>query len=161
MANTHAPMTTTHLAGLTRRRLLKTGIALSAATVTGAKADLTIGGQVISQPSQRYGSNNDADNMAFGEPSATPMTPQWDFATIKANCEALKGRGVHLHLVAPSGFGSDEQRNLLAIHRLTQAGFYIDNPEVIGRRYLRFAGSDSERLGDITALLNRPVHELP
>ncbi|MBR7514009.1 LD-carboxypeptidase, partial [Mycobacterium tuberculosis] len=55
----------------------------------------------------------------------------------------------------------DEQRNLLAIHRLTQAGFYVDNPEVISRRYLRFAGSDSERLGDITALLNRPVHGLP
>ena len=174
MANTHAPMTTTHLAGLTRRRLLKTGIALSAATVTGAKADLTIGGQVISQPSQRYGSNNDPNNMAFGEPNAmpngntpietmpiNPQWPQWDFATIKANCEALKGRGVHLHLVAPSGFGSDEQRNLLAIHRLTQAGFYIDNPEVISRRYLRFAGSDSERLGDITVLLNRPVHQLP
>ena len=153
MANSHAPMTTTHLAGLTRRRLLKTGIALSAATVTGAKADLTIGGQVISQPSQRYGSNNDADNLIFGEPNAMPngntpmqtmpINPQWDFATIKANCEALKGRGVHLHLVAPSGFGSDEQRNLLAIHRLTQAGFYIDNPEVISRRYLRFAGSDS------------------
>lgn len=70
MANTHA-----HMTGLTRRRLLKTGIALSAATVTGAKADLTIGGQVISQPSQRYGSDNDADNMAFGEPNATPMTP--------------------------------------------------------------------------------------
>ena len=102
MANTHARMTTTHLAGLTRRRLLKTGIALSAATVTGAKADLTIGGQVISQPSQRYGSNNDADNLTFVEPSTTPMLPQWDFATIKANCEALKGRGVHLHLVAPS-----------------------------------------------------------
>ncbi|MDT0478397.1 LD-carboxypeptidase, partial [Streptomyces sp. DSM 41014] len=66
-----------------------------------------------------------------------------------------------LHLVAPSGFGSDEQRNLLAIHRLTQAGFYIDNPEVISRRYLRFAGSDSERLGDITALLNQPLHQLP
>ena len=115
MANTHAPMTTTHLAGLTRRRLLKTGIALSAATVTGAKADLTIGGQVISQPSQRYGSNNDADNMAFGEPSAMPNSntpletmptnPQWAFATIKANCAAPKWRGANLHLVAPSGFG--------------------------------------------------------
>ena len=127
MVTTHAPITTTHVARLTRCRLLKTRTALSAATVTGAKADLTIGGQVISQPSQRYGSNNDADNMAFGEPSAmpnsntpmetvpinpqSPQSPQWDFATIKANCEALKGRGVHLHLVAPSGFGSDDQRN--------------------------------------------------
>ena len=32
---------------------------------------------------------------------------------------------------------------------------------MISRRYLRFAGSDSERLGDITVLLNRPVHQLP
>lgn len=156
---------------LSRRRLLKTGVALSAASVVGAKAELRIDGQLISQPAltsptQPSSAINDTDSMSLGEagsPSTegAPTTPVFDFATIKANCNAIKDRGVPVHLVAPSGFGSDEQRNLLAIHRLTQAGFYIDNPEVISRRYLRFAGSDSDRLGDITALLDKPVSQLP
>lgn len=150
---------------VTRRRLLKTGVALSAASVVGAIAELSIDGQVISQPAFTSQAS-DTDSITLGESGnlsteSLPTTPVFDFATIKANCEAIKPRGVPVHLVAPSGFGSDEQRNLLAIHRLTQAGFYIDNPEVISRRYLRFAGSDSERLGDITALLDKPVSQLP
>ncbi|MFW2176812.1 MULTISPECIES: LD-carboxypeptidase [unclassified Moraxella] len=148
---------------LSRRGLLKSSLALTALATLNSRADLSIGGQTISQPPMTTGDSfgevtgNSTGEASWGEPSV----PTFDFATIKANCEALNGRGVPVHLLAPSGFGSDEQRNLLAIHRLTQAGFYIYNPEVISRRYLRFAGSDAERLGDITALLHQPVADLP
>lgn len=156
-----------------RRQLLKIGVGIAALTsLNQSQADLSIGGQIISQtpmiPSSNNASiNNDTtDNTSagggFGENSWTePATPVFDFPTIQAECHAMQGRGVKLHLLAPSGFGSDEQRNLLAIHRLTQAGFYVDNPEVINRRYLRFAGDDAARLNDLTPYLTQPVSELP
>ena len=145
---------------LSRRHIMKSGLLMSAAALGTAKAELTIGGKVIGSEALSAPIFEDERLTPIAD-VATADVATFYFATIKAQCEAQKGRGVPMHLVAPSGFGSDEQRNLLAIDRLTKAGFYIDNPEVIGRRYLRFAGSDNERLGDLSRLLEMPVHDLP
>lgn len=147
---------------LSRRALLKTGLqsglALGAfAALPASHAELIelMDAQAVNPPTSTPAP------LSEPLPTETIAPAPFDFATIKAECEAIRGIGVPMHLLAPSGFGSDEQRNLLAIHRLTQAGFYIDNPEVISRRYLRFAGRDSERLGDLTVFLDKPVAQLP
>ncbi len=59
------------------------------------------------------------------------------------------GNNVGLRLFAPAGFLSDANQSNLAISRLNAAGFQVANPEVIYRRYLRFAGTDSQRSNDL------------
>ena len=58
----------------------------------------------------------------------------------------------HIHLIAPSGYCHNQPAAALGIQRLTQAGHQVSNQAVTGRRFQRFAGSDSERLQDINAL---------
>lgn len=142
-----------------RRRFFALGAKASLtsmALVSMARAELIIG----------TGANLPSSESATTPPQAfpefsEPTILQFSFAQIKADCEAIRTTGVPMHLVAPSGFGSDEQRNFLAIHRLTQAGFYIDNPEVVDRKYLRFAGTDDERMNDLKVYLDKPVEQLP
>ncbi len=124
-----------------RRFLLKSGLAVTA-LVGLAKAELIF--------SERH--------KTLHEPSTLePIS----FTDIQAQCQTMRDIGVPIHLLALSGFGGDEQRNIRALQRLTQAGFYVDNPEVIQRAYLRFAGTDNERLQDISVFLNTPVEQLP
>lgn len=87
--------------------------------------------------------------------------PIFEFSEIQSQCQAMKDTGIPVHLFASSGFGNDAQRNLRGLHRLTQAGFYIDNPEVIQRTHLRFAGTDEQRLYDFSVFLKKPVEQLP
>ncbi len=54
-----------------------------------------------------------------------------------------------IRLFASSGFATDSKRIELALQRLTQAGFAIDNIEAAYRRFQRFAGTDKERIDDL------------
>lgn len=52
-------------------------------------------------------------------------------------------------IFASSGIGLNQNHQNLAIHRLTEAGFLLRNPEVVNRRFLRFAGTDKQRASDL------------
>lgn len=56
------------------------------------------------------------------------------------------------HLIAPSGYCINQQAALRGVQRLTDAGYQVENDEVIRRRYQRFAGTDAERLADVNSL---------
>lgn len=57
------------------------------------------------------------------------------------------------HLIAPSGYCINQQAALRGVQRLTAAGHVVENSEIIQRRYLRFAGTEAERLADILHLV--------
>lgn len=52
-------------------------------------------------------------------------------------------------LFASSNTGADALRNKRSLQRLACAGFKVQNPEITGRQYLRFAGTDSQRMSDL------------
>lgn len=54
-----------------------------------------------------------------------------------------------LRLLAPSGYLPDPQRIGIGLQRLQRAGFVLDNTAALGRRHLRFAGTDAERAADL------------
>ncbi|WP_438012382.1 LD-carboxypeptidase [Psychrobacter raelei] len=56
---------------------------------------------------------------------------------------------ISTRIFASSNTGVDEARNVLGLQRLTCAGFDIKNPEVLRRRYLRFGGTDQQRISDL------------
>ena len=68
-------------------------------------------------------------------------------------------RGVHVHLVAPSGYAPDPVVMTRGVARLRTAGCEVSGLQVLGRSDLRFAGSDAERAADINSLATLP--ELP
>ncbi len=59
---------------------------------------------------------------------------------------------IDTRLFASSNVGSNDARNQLALERLACAGFKIDNPEIVDRQYLRFAGTDIQRASDLQNL---------
>ncbi len=56
---------------------------------------------------------------------------------------------IETRLFASSNVGYDETRNELALQRVACAGFKVQNPEIVSRQYLRFAGTDSQRASDL------------
>lgn len=54
------------------------------------------------------------------------------------------------HLIAPSGYCIKQHAALRGIQRLTDAGHQVNNVDVIARRCERFAGTETERLEDLT-----------
>lgn len=56
---------------------------------------------------------------------------------------------IETRLFASSNVGYDETRNEVALQRVACAGFKVQNPEIVSRQYLRFAGTDSQRASDL------------
>lgn len=56
---------------------------------------------------------------------------------------------IETRLFASSNVGTNDRRNQLALQRMACAGFKVDNPAVTARQYLRFAGTDSQRVSDL------------
>lgn len=56
---------------------------------------------------------------------------------------------IETRLFASSNVGYDETRNEAALQRVACAGFKVQNPEIVSRQYLRFAGTDSQRASDL------------
>ena len=54
------------------------------------------------------------------------------------------------HLIAPSGYCQNQAAAQLAVRRLQEQGHRVTNLEAIARRSQRFAGSDEQRLQDLT-----------
>ena len=56
---------------------------------------------------------------------------------------------ISTRLFASSNGAGDRERNELSLKRLNCAGFAIDNPDIVHREYLRFAGTDAQRASDL------------
>jgi muramoyltetrapeptide carboxypeptidase len=65
-----------------------------------------------------------------------------------------------IRLIAPSGYPHNPEAMQRGIARLEEAGHRVHGKDVLGRRELRFAGSDAERAADINALAD-PSRPLP
>ncbi|WP_201583080.1 LD-carboxypeptidase [Psychrobacter jeotgali] len=59
---------------------------------------------------------------------------------------------IETRLFASSNVGSNNNRNQLALERLACAGFKVQNPTITERQYLRFAGTDAQRVSDLQNL---------
>jgi muramoyltetrapeptide carboxypeptidase len=63
-------------------------------------------------------------------------------------------------LIAPSGWPPDGERYQLGLARLRAAGFQVVHPHRGERRFLRFAGTEDERVQDLNALCD-PAEPMP
>ncbi len=90
--------------------------------------------------------------------SATALTKD-ELPTALSTADAIAGPTAHPYwcirpnletrLFASSNVGSHETRNQLALQRVACAGLQVQNPEIVSRQYLRFAGTDSQRASDL------------
>ncbi|WP_449413001.1 muramoyltetrapeptide carboxypeptidase [Pandoraea soli] len=67
-----------------------------------------------------------------------------------------------LELIAPSGYAPDLEVASRGIETLERLGYTVSNQGALERRYLRFAGTDAERVAEINQLAERdhPVPEV-
>ena len=56
---------------------------------------------------------------------------------------------IETRLFASSNVGGNTARNALGLSRLACAGFKVNNPDIVNRQYLRFAGTDGQRVSDL------------
>jgi len=118
----------TETKALSRRQFLtKASIGVGALTITGSTF-----AKAVTQP------------LAQSLTNATPPT-EIPVAT-NANCLPAT---IATRLFASSNAGVNDERNQLSLERLSCAGFHIDNPEIVQRQFLRFAGTDSQRASDL------------
>lgn len=57
-----------------------------------------------------------------------------------------------VHLIASSGYPHDVSVAARGCAWLKHHGYHVANPDVLARRYLRFGGTDAERLADLHAI---------
>ncbi|WP_353193783.1 muramoyltetrapeptide carboxypeptidase [Pandoraea pnomenusa] len=65
-----------------------------------------------------------------------------------------------IELIAPSGYAPDADVATRGVEALEQLGYTVGNREALSRRYLRFAGTDAQRIAEINALAERD-HPVP
>ncbi|MGM8885648.1 LD-carboxypeptidase [Psychrobacter sp. 1U2] len=70
------------------------------------------------------------------------------FGQVAQRVECIKPT-IETRLFASSNVGSRDARNQLALQRVACAGLQVQNPEIVSRQYLRFAGTDSQRASDL------------
>lgn len=67
---------------------------------------------------------------------------------------------VEVRLIASSGYPHDVAIAARGCAWLKHHGYHVNNPDVLARRYLRFGGTDEERLADLHAIGTGPSREL-
>lgn len=65
-----------------------------------------------------------------------------------------------VRLIASSGYPHDVAIAARGCAWLKAHGYHVANPDVLARRYLRFGGTDAERLADLHAIGTGPANEL-
>lgn len=65
-----------------------------------------------------------------------------------------------VRLIASSGYPHDVAVAARGCAWLKHHGYHMTNPDVLARRYLRFGGTDAERLADLHAIGTGAPHEL-
>jgi len=65
-----------------------------------------------------------------------------------------------VRLIASSCYPHDVAIAARGCAWLKHHGYHVNNPDVLARRYLRFGGTDAERLADLHAIGTGPAREL-
>ncbi|WP_296405062.1 LD-carboxypeptidase [Psychrobacter sp.] len=82
--------------------------------------------------------------------AAEPLTAIISEASSSAeNLSKSKVPTIPTRIFSSSNTGDDDTRNELGLQRLSCAGFDIQNPEITRRQYLRFGGTDQQRVSDL------------
>jgi len=69
-------------------------------------------------------------------------------------------QSIEVRLIASSGYPHDVAIAARGCAWLKHHGYHVNNPDVLARRYLRFGGTDEERLSDLHAIGTGVVREL-
>ena len=71
------------------------------------------------------------------------------YAQDLAATPTCKPSTIPTRLFSSSNTAWHDERTDLALARMACAGFNVQNPEIVGRQYLRFAGTDGQRIADL------------
>ncbi|WP_440824450.1 LD-carboxypeptidase [Psychrobacter cryohalolentis] len=127
--------------GLNRRQFLRqVGISAGAGLLVTQSMTQALAANAIQQDKSTQLTKDDLPT-ALTPQQAAPETLQAQTSCITPNIET--------RLFASSNVGGSDERNQLALDRMACAGFKVDNPAITKRRYLRFAGTDSQRASDL------------
>ncbi|WP_352337947.1 LD-carboxypeptidase [Psychrobacter sp. 16-MNA-CIBAN-0192] len=136
---------------LNRRQFLRhIGLGASAGLVATQSISQTLAGVGNSQ-AHSFQSNDFKDSTSLFTKDELPLT-ELDARSIseplaaQTNCMVPS---IETRLFASSNVGGNNARNQLGLARLACAGFKVSNPEVVSRQYLRFAGTDGQRVSDL------------
>jgi len=69
-------------------------------------------------------------------------------------------QSIEVRLIASSGYPHDVAVAARGCAWLKHHGYHVNNPDVLARRYLRFGGTDAERLADLHAIGTGTAREL-
>ena len=69
-------------------------------------------------------------------------------------------QSIEVRLIASSGYPHDVAIAARGCAWLKHHGYHVNNPDVLARRYLRFGGTDEERLADLHAIGSGTAREL-
>lgn len=78
-----------------------------------------------------------------------PTSTDTDITPAARTASGCIAASISTRLFASSNAGQNSERNRLSLQRLTCAGFALENPEIVARQYLRFAGTDAQRASDL------------
>ena len=128
--------------GLNRRQFLRRiGVGAGAAALAAQSIPHALAASLIEADNSSQLTKDDLPTALLDERSAqTSLITSCPTPTIETR------------LFASSNVGGSDERNQLALDRMSCAGFKISNPDITNRQYLRFAGTDSQRASDFQNL---------
>ena len=128
--------------GLNRRQFLRRiGVGAGAAALAAQSIPHALAASLIEADNSSQLTKDDLPTALLDERSAqTSLITSCTTPTIETR------------LFASSNVGGSDERNQLALDRMSCAGFKISNPDITNRQYLRFAGTDSQRASDFQNL---------
>ena len=134
---------------LNRRQFLRhVGIGAGVGLLTNQGITRALATNAIEQDNRTQLTKDDLPFTLMDENTAAQILPSEGSGTQQANSKCITA-SIETRLFASSNVGGSDERNELALERLACAGFKVDNPAIIKRQYLRFAGTDSQRASDL------------
>ena len=130
--------------GLNRRQFLRhIGLGASAGLLATQSISQTLAG--VDSQANGFGNSNSLltkDDLPLTELDAELISKP---LVAQSNCIVPS---IETRLFASSNAGGSHARNQLGLARLACAGFKVNNPDIVQRQYLRFAGTDGQRVSD-------------
>ena len=137
--------------GLNRRQFLRhIGLGASAGLVATQSISQTLVGVGNPQANSFQGNDfQDSNGLLTKDDLPLAQLHTRSFSeplAAQANCMVPS---IETRLFASSNVGGNKARNELGLSRLACAGFKVGNPDIVSRQYLRFAGTDGQRVSDL------------
>lgn len=130
---------------LNRRQFLRrVGLSASAGLIATQGISQSLAATIIEQDNNAQLTKDELPTLLFNDSELSNKGSQTLSAQVNCIVPTIETR-----LFASSNVGSNDARNELALERLACAGFKVDNPAIVSRQYLRFAGTDSQRASDL------------